>query len=181
MSEAEASPVQRIKNDLERAQLAHAEACDAARRAADALAHAPDRVRQRARDQAHAAAELLDLQIAKLRRDLAAAEQQEREAERDKVIGERAARAKVTAALLERLEAVRTELEGTLHAVAWGVARTALPDTDLPFQTDLTSQLQITMVSGSLASVSNLEMLNGANLAALIRADGNAELIQFQA
>jgi hypothetical protein len=36
------------------------------------------------------------------------------------------------------------------------------------------------MVSGSLASVSNLEMLNGANLAALIRADGNAELIQFQ-
>jgi len=36
------------------------------------------------------------------------------------------------------------------------------------------------MVSGSLASVSNVEMLNGANLAALIRADGNAELIQFQ-
>jgi hypothetical protein len=36
------------------------------------------------------------------------------------------------------------------------------------------------MVSGSLASVSSLEMLNGANLAALIRADGNAELIQFQ-
>ena len=44
----------------------------------------------------------------------------------------------------------------------------------------LTSQLHLTMVSGSLASVSNLEMLNGANLAALIRADGNAELIQFQ-
>jgi hypothetical protein len=36
------------------------------------------------------------------------------------------------------------------------------------------------MVSGSLASVSNFEMLNGANLAALIRPDGNAELIQFQ-
>jgi hypothetical protein len=68
----------------------------------------------------------------------------------------------------------------TLDAVAWGVARTALPDTGLPFQTDLTSQLHVTIVSGSLASVSNLEMLNGANLAALIRADGNAELIQFQ-
>jgi hypothetical protein len=40
--------------------------------------------------------------------------------------------------------------------------------------------LQVAMVSGSLASVGNLEMLNGANLAALIRADGNAELIQFQ-
>jgi hypothetical protein len=68
----------------------------------------------------------------------------------------------------------------TPGAVAWGVARTALPDTGLPFQTDLSSQLQISMVSGSLASVSSLEMLNGANLAALIRADGNAELIQFQ-
>jgi hypothetical protein len=68
----------------------------------------------------------------------------------------------------------------TLDAVAWGVARTALPDTDLPFQTDLISQLQVTMMSVSLASFSNLEMLNGANLAALIRADGNAELIQFQ-
>jgi hypothetical protein len=76
--------------------------------------------------------------------------------------------------------AVYVAADETLHAVAWGVARTALPDTDLPFQTDLTSQLHLTMVSGSLASVSNLEMLNGANLAALIRADGNAELIQFQ-
>ena len=76
--------------------------------------------------------------------------------------------------------AVYVAADETLDAVAWGVARTALPDTDLPFQTDLTSQLHLTMVSGSLASVSNLEMLNGANLAALIRADGNAELIQFQ-
>jgi hypothetical protein len=31
----------------------------------------------------------------------------------------------------------------TLAAVAWGVARTALPDTDLPFQTDTTSALQV--------------------------------------
>jgi hypothetical protein len=76
--------------------------------------------------------------------------------------------------------AVYVAADETLDAVAWGVARTALPDTDLPFQTDLTSQLHLTMVSGSLASVSSLEMLNGANLAALIRADGNAELIQFQ-
>jgi hypothetical protein len=76
--------------------------------------------------------------------------------------------------------AVYLAADETLDAVGWGIARTALPDTGLPFQTDLTSQLQITMVSGSLASVSSLEMLNGANLAALIRADGNAELIQFQ-
>jgi hypothetical protein len=76
--------------------------------------------------------------------------------------------------------AVYVAADETLDAVAWGIARTALPDTELPFQTDTTSQLRLTLVSGSLASVSNLEMLNGANLAALIRADGNAELIQFQ-
>jgi hypothetical protein len=76
--------------------------------------------------------------------------------------------------------AVYVAADETLDAVASGVARTALPDTDVPFQTDLTSQLLVNMVSGSLASVSNLEMLNGGNLAALIRADGNAELIQFQ-
>jgi hypothetical protein len=76
--------------------------------------------------------------------------------------------------------AVYVAADETLDAVAWGVARTALPDIERPFQTDTTSLLQVTMVSGSLASVSNLEMLNGANLAALIRADGNAELIQFQ-
>jgi hypothetical protein len=76
--------------------------------------------------------------------------------------------------------AVYVAADETLDAVAWGVARTVVPDTDLPFQTDLMSQLHLTMVSGSLASVGNLEMLNGANLAALIRADGNAELIHFQ-
>jgi hypothetical protein len=76
--------------------------------------------------------------------------------------------------------AVYAAVDETLEPIAWGVARSALPDTDLPFQTDGTSALQVAMVSGSLASVSNPEMLNGANLAALIRADGNAELIQFQ-
>jgi hypothetical protein len=68
--------------------------------------------------------------------------------------------------------AVYVAADETLDAVAWGVARTALPDTGLPFQTDLTSQL-LTVVSGSLADQQS-EMLNGANLAALIRADRNA-------
>jgi hypothetical protein len=36
------------------------------------------------------------------------------------------------------------------------------------------------MVSGELASVTALDMLNGANRAALIRSDGVAEIIQFQ-
>ena len=76
--------------------------------------------------------------------------------------------------------AIYAAADETLHPVTWGVARNALPDTGLPFQTDTISALQVTMVSGSLAPVSNLEMLNGTNLAALIRADGNVELIQFQ-
>jgi hypothetical protein len=76
--------------------------------------------------------------------------------------------------------AVYGTADETLDVVAWGSARTALPDTDLPFQTDRTSELQISMVSGALASVSNLEMLNGGNLAALIRSDGLVEYIRFQ-
>jgi hypothetical protein len=51
--------------------------------------------------------------------------------------------------------AVFAAADETLDAVAWGVARTALPDTDLPFQTDLTSELQVTMVSGSLVSAAS--------------------------
>jgi hypothetical protein len=81
-------------------------------------------------------------------------------------------------ALVDRSISAANAIGKTADTIGVGVE--ALPDTDLPFQTDLMSQLQVSMVSGSLASVSNLEMLNGANQAALIRADGNAELLQFQ-
>jgi hypothetical protein len=47
-------------------------------------------------------------------------------------------------------------------------------------QTDATSALRVAMVSGALSSVTALEMLNGANRAALIRPGGVAEIIQFQ-
>jgi Putative phage tail protein len=68
----------------------------------------------------------------------------------------------------------------TLQAAPWGVARDALPDTDIPFQTDRDTLLRVSMISGALVSVSELAMLNGANRAALIRADGEAEIIAFR-
>jgi Putative phage tail protein len=76
--------------------------------------------------------------------------------------------------------AVYASIEETFAAVSWGAAINALPDTDTPFQTDTTSELRVTMASGELSSVTALEMLNGANRAALIRSDGIAEIIQFQ-
>src|SRR5919106_3723434 len=75
---------------------------------------------------------------------------------------------------------VYASVDETFAAVPWGAAIYALPDTDTPFQTDTTSALRVAMVSGELASVTALEMLIGANCAALIRSDGVAEIIQFQ-
>ena len=76
--------------------------------------------------------------------------------------------------------AVYASVDETFAAVSWGAAINALPDTDTPFQTDITSELRVAMVSGALSPVTTLEMLNGANRAALIRSDGVAEIIQFQ-
>jgi len=76
--------------------------------------------------------------------------------------------------------AVYASVDETLAAVSWGAAINALPDTDTPFQTDTTSELRVAMVSGELSPVTPLDMLNGANRAALIRPGGAAEIIQFQ-
>ena len=69
--------------------------------------------------------------------------------------------------------AVYASVDETFAAVSWGAAINALPDTDTPFQTDTTSALRVAMVSGALSPVTALEMLNGANRAALIRSDGD--------
>jgi hypothetical protein len=76
--------------------------------------------------------------------------------------------------------AVYASVDEAFAAASWGAAINALPDTDTPFQTDTTSELRVAMVSGELSSVTALDMLNGANRAALIRSDGVAEIIQFQ-
>src|SRR5690606_17943432 len=65
--------------------------------------------------------------------------------------------------------------------VAWGTALPVLGDTATPYQTDRSNTLTVQMVTGAcrLASVSELEMLNGANRALLIDPDGGAEVIAF--
>jgi hypothetical protein len=50
-----------------------------------------------------------------------------------------------------------------LREMAWGVTRSAMPDTETPFRTDRDSELSVTMVTGSLSSATEMEMLNGAN------------------
>ena len=68
-----------------------------------------------------------------------------------------------------------------LAAVTWGAVVNVLGPTDTPFQTDLVNTLEIALVGGEPPeSVTTEEMLAGANRAAVIRADGTAEIIHFQ-
>jgi hypothetical protein len=56
-----------------------------------------------------------------------------------------------------------------------------LGPTDTPFQTDVVNTLEVALVGGEAPeSVTAEEMLAGANRAAVIRADGRAEIIHFQ-
>jgi hypothetical protein len=65
-----------LRSDLERVSAELAELQDKARLAADALVRDPTRVNQQARDQANKEAELVNLHITKLKRDIVAAERQ---------------------------------------------------------------------------------------------------------
>ena len=67
-----------------------------------------------------------------------------------------------------------------LQEMAWGITRSAMPDALLPFQTDRDSELSVLMVTGLAPSaVTELEMLNGANRALLVKNNGSAEVIAF--
>ena len=81
--------------------------------------------------------------------------------------------------------------EGTEYAavgsvvdeMSWGSAANALGDASDPFATDEANTLTVFMNTGvdDLASVTQLEMVNGANPAALVHANGvDAEIIQFR-
>lgn len=63
------------------------------------------------------------------------------------------------------------------NEVAYGVVLDFLPNVDDPFVTDRANAIRVRMITGagSLASVSTLEMLNGANAAAL-----GGEIVQFR-
>lgn len=75
------------------------------------------------------------------------------------------------------IEAGQSNNEG-----AWGSALNALPDCPDPFQTDNTSTLTVYMTTEGeeLTSCTQLQMLNGANPAALIKANGEIEVIQYR-
>jgi hypothetical protein len=76
---------------------------------------------------------------------------------------------------------IYTATDTALAAVTWGAVVNVLGSTDTPFQTDPVNTLEIALVAGGPPeSVTAEEMLAGANRAAVIRADGTAEIIHFQ-
>lgn len=69
------------------------------------------------------------------------------------------------------------------HEMTWGTAATALGDTAYPFQTDNTNTLRVFLYTNTdegLTSVSEAEMLAGANYCALVSSNGDVELLNFQ-
>ncbi len=66
--------------------------------------------------------------------------------------------------------------------MAWGAAANALGEPLSPFATDEVNALTVFMTAGAerLAGVTQEAMLNGANAALLLRADGAPEVIQFR-
>jgi hypothetical protein len=63
--------------------------------------------------------------------------------------------------------------------MTWGVCRAALGNTATPFGTDRVNTIEVTMVVGTPGSVTELEMLNGANRALIIDPDGSVEVIAW--
>lgn len=74
----------------------------------------------------------------------------------------------------DRVETLRT-------GMVWGTALNTLAAPGSAFATDRTNSLRVAMMAGAadVEDATELEMLNGANRAVLICADGSAELIAF--
>ena len=76
-----------------------------------------------------------------------------------------------------------SEEKSFVSEMNWGVTLNALGDPPLGFfQTDNTNTLTVSMVSGAsgLQSVTQLQMLNGSNTCALLKTNGEIEIIHFQ-
>lgn len=75
-------------------------------------------------------------------------------------------------------------LDKITQEVAWGTTASALgtPPLNEMFQTDEENVLRVFMVVGAdrLESVTQLDMLNGANKCAILKADGEIEIIHFR-
>lgn len=72
----------------------------------------------------------------------------------------------------------------SLSGMSWGATQAALADPPLnnPYATDTVNSLTVFMNTGAadLESVTQLQMLNGANSAALLKVNGEIELIQYK-
>lgn len=69
-----------------------------------------------------------------------------------------------------------------VEEVAWGVVLDALGAPASPFATDEANEITVAMVTGEdrLVSVTQTQMLDGANAALLLRPDGTPEIVQFR-
>lgn len=74
-----------------------------------------------------------------------------------------------------------TPMYSSTTSMVWGVAVNALPPPTFLYATDNTNFLDVTMTFGGelLESATSAEVLEGANVAALINTSGQVEIIQF--
>ncbi|HVL73100.1 MAG TPA: phage tail protein [Beijerinckiaceae bacterium] len=74
------------------------------------------------------------------------------------------------------------EVGRALNEAAWGATNSALGSPRSPFATDETNVLDVVMSTGGdrLESVTQAALLNGANAALLVKANGEPEIIQFR-
>ena len=72
-------------------------------------------------------------------------------------------------------------LEQNVNEATWGTIIDFLPDTERPFTPDDTSVLKVSLVTGSLSSVTDDQLLNErGNVAAVFKSNGDIEIIQFR-
>ena len=72
-------------------------------------------------------------------------------------------------------------VNSVITEMTWGATANALGDVTDPFSTDETNTLTVYLNTGSLSSVTQLQMVNGSNAAAIIPTDGSdPEIIQFR-
>ena len=70
-------------------------------------------------------------------------------------------------------------LGAVVRPAAWGVVTAAPGAPASPWIWDNTNTITVSLTSGEVDSATDLEVLNGANAAALIGGDGQAEIVQF--
>jgi len=67
-----------------------------------------------------------------------------------------------------------------VSGMTWGVAIDALGDAATVWQTDEDNTLKVSLITGELSSTTTANLLEGANAAALIKANGEIEVLQFR-